>query len=195
MKSYLIIATALPLAACISFGAKPPPSLLNLTSVATLAASPARSVSPSETIAVGVPITPQAIATARVVVSDGATAIAYLPKAVWVEPPARLFQRLLSETIAAKTGRVVLDQRQTTIEPGSQISGQLLRFGIDAPTSDAVIVYDATWSQGKDKQIQIRRFEARVRASAIEAAAAGTALNRAANQLASDVAAWIGGAP
>lgn len=195
MKPYLIIAAALPLSACISFGAKPPPSLLNLTSAASLAASEARSVNPSETIAISIPITPQAIATTRVVVSDGATSIAYVQKAVWVEPPARLFQRLLSETIAAKTGKAVIDQRQIALEPGSLLSGQLLRFGIDATSSEAVIVYDATLSRSKTKQILARRFETRVRVSVIEATAAGVALNRAANQIAGDVATWVGETP
>ena len=85
MKPYLILmAAALPLSGCISFGAKPPPSLLTLTSAAALPPSEGRSVTAAEAIVINVPTSPQAIATTRVAVSDGATAIAYIQKAVWV---------------------------------------------------------------------------------------------------------------
>ena len=36
--------------------------------------------------------------------------VAYVKDAQWVEAPQRLFQRLLSETVAAKTPLVVLDE-------------------------------------------------------------------------------------
>lgn len=186
-----IVAVALPLSGCISFGAKPPPSLLNLTSVASQTATAARRVTAADAIAISIPATPQAIATTRVAVSDGGIAIAYVKKALWVETPARLFQRLLGETVAAKTGRFVLDPRQTALTPSTQLSGQLLRFGIDAPSGDAVVIYDAVLSREGGKQFLSRRFEARAKATAIEANASGKAINGAANQVAGDVADWI----
>ena len=193
MKPYLILmAAALPLSGCISFGAKPPPSLLTLTSAAALPPSEGRSVTAAEAIVINVPTSPQAIATTRVAVSDGATAIAYIQKAVWVEPPARLFQRLLSETIAAKTGKIALDPRQTSLTPALQLSGQLLRFGVDAGNSDAVIIYDAILTRDAGKSVMTRRFEARSPATIIEANISGAALNRAANQIAGEVATWVG---
>ena len=186
-----IVAVALPLSGCISFGAKPPPSLLNLTSLASQTATAARRVTAADAIAISIPATPQAIATTRVAVSDGGIAIAYVEKALWVETPARLFQRLLGETVAAKTGRFVLDPRQTALTPSTQLSGQLLRFGIDAPSGDAVVIYDAVLSREGGKQFLSRRFEARAKAAAIEANASGKAINGAANQVAGDVADWI----
>ena len=192
MTRAFVIFAALPLSACISFGAKPPPSLLTLTSAAALPANAGRTVTASDAIAISIPITPQAIATTRVAVSDGAIAIAYVEKAVWVEPPARLFQRLLGETIAAKTGKTVLDPRQAALTPAIQLNGQLLRFGIDAANSDAVIIYDAVMTRDSGKNVTTRRFEARSPAAAIEANASGAALNRAANQVAADVATWVG---
>lgn len=193
MKHPLIFAAMLPLAGCISFGAKPPASLLNLTATAPLSAKAERAVNAGDTIAVNIPVVPQAIATTRVVVSDGATAIAYVPKAAWVEAPARLFQRLLVETIGTRTNKIVIDTRQVSIEPASRLSGQLLQFGLDASTRDAVIVYDAVWSAGAGKPTLTRRFEKRVNVVAIDAVSVGPALNAAANGLAADVAAWIGG--
>jgi cholesterol transport system auxiliary component len=192
VKRYLMITAALPLSACISFGAKPPPSLLTLTAASALSPNPGRSVNASQAIAVGVPSVPQAIATTRVPVSVDATAIAYVANAVWVEAPARLFQRLLSETIAAKTGKVILDPKQTALVPAMQLSGQLLRFGIDEASSDAVVVYDAVLTRDAGKTVMTRRFEARSKAAIIAAKPVGEALNLAANQIAGDIAAWVG---
>ena len=192
LKRYLIIAAAFPLSACISFGAKPPPSLLTLTAASTLSASAARAVSANQAITIAVPIVPQAIATTRVPVSVDATAIAYVENALWVEAPARLFQRLLSETIAAKTGKTVLDPKQSALVPALQLSGQLLRFGVDETSSDAVIVYDAVLTSDAGKTVITRRFEARSKAATITAKPVGEALNRAANTIAGEIANWVG---
>jgi cholesterol transport system auxiliary component len=192
MKRYAIIAAALPLSACISFGAKPPPSLLTLTSAAAPAPNEGRVVNAAQAIAIGVPAVPQAIATTRVPVSVDSTAIAYVENAVWVEAPARLFQRLLTETIAVKTGKTVLDPKQSALIPAMQLSGQLLRFGIDETSSDAVIVYDAVLTRDAGKTVMTRRFEARSKAATITAKPVGEALNLAANQIAGEIATWVG---
>lgn len=192
MKQGCILLAALALSGCISFGAKPPPSLLNLTSIAAVPANDARMVRSGEAITITVPYVPQAIATTRLAVLTGDTAVAYVKDAVFVEPPAKLFQRLLSETVAAKTGSVVLDPRQFALAPGKQLSGGLKSFGIDADTNEAVVIYDAAYSPDKGASVKTRRFEARVAVSEIEAASAGAALNEAANKVASEVASWLG---
>lgn len=192
MKQGLILAGAVALSGCVSFGAKPPPSLLNLTSTATVPANDARMVRSGEAITIAVPYVPQALATTRLAVLTGDTAVAYLKDAVFVEPPAKLFQRLLSETVAAKTGSVVLDPRQFALAPGKQLSGGLKAFGIDADASEAVVIYDAAYSPDKGASVKTRRFESRVPVSVIESGPAGAALNEAANKVASDVATWLG---
>jgi cholesterol transport system auxiliary component len=192
VKRYLIIAAMLPLSACISFGAKPPPSLLTLTAAAARSVNSGIMVNADQAIGVGVPTVPQAIATTRVPVSVDASAIAYVENAVWVEAPARLFQRLLSETIAAKTGKTVLDPKQTALVPAMQLSGQLLRFGVDEASSDAVIVYDAVLTRDAGKTVITRRFEARSKAATITAKPVGEALNLAANTIATEIATWVG---
>ncbi len=192
MKQGLILSGALALSGCISFGAKPPPSLLNLTSIATVPANDARMVRSGEAITIAVPYVPQALATTRLAVLTGDTAVAYVKDAVFVEPPAKLFQRLLSETVAAKTGSVVLDPRQFALAPGKQLSGGLKAFGIDADTNEAVVIYDAAYSPDKGASVKTRRFESRVLVSEIEAGPAGAALNEAANRVASEVATWLG---
>jgi cholesterol transport system auxiliary component len=189
-RPFIALAAALVLAGCLSFGTKPPPTLMRLTAEAGLAAG-SRTTPTSQAITVVTPSASQEVNTPRVPVRTGATAVAYLPNAQWVEVPSALFGRLLSETIAARTGRVVLDPKQFTFDPGQRLTGTLHTFGLNADTLEAVLVYDAALARGKDA-VETRRFEARVPVAAIDAASAPEALNRAANQVAAEVAAWVG---
>jgi cholesterol transport system auxiliary component len=188
----VILAGATPLAGCISFGAKPPAALLTLTAAAALPAGQVQSTARAGTITIAVPAVGGALATPRVPVQTGATQIAYVKEALWVEPPARLFARLLTDTVTAQTGRVVLSQAQSFADPGARLTGDLRMFGVDADTSSAVVVFDAALIRNEGKAVEKRRFEARVPIAAIDAPSAGTGLNQAANQVAGEVAAWVG---
>jgi cholesterol transport system auxiliary component len=181
---------ALVLAGC-SFGAKVPATLMRLSADAAPAAAAGRTAPTAEAITVVPPSVAQELRTPRVPVRTGGTSVAYLPNAQWVEAPANLFARLLSETIAARSGRVVLDPKQFTFDPGQRLTGTLHSFGLQADTLEAVVVYDAALARGADA-VETRRFEARVPVAAVDAASAPDALNRAANQVAAEVAAWVG---
>ena len=184
------LAAALAVSGCLSFGPKVPPTLMRLTSDAQITAQ-SRTAAAGEAITVVQPTAPAELNTPRVPVRTGATSVAYVKDAQWVEVPTILFARLVSETIAAKTGRVVLDPKQFTFDPGQRLTGTLQTFGLDADRMEAVLVYDAAVSRGKDS-VETRRFEARVPVAALDAASAPAALNQAANQVAAEVAAWIG---
>ena len=187
------LALVLPLAGCISFGAKPPPYLLTLTASAGPAVGQDQNSTTAKSITVEVPTAPQSIATSRVPVQSTATAIAYVPKALWAEPPARLFARLMSDTVAARTGRVVLSSVQAVGDPSAHLGGELRAFGLDATTRQAVVTFDGSLVRVPGKSgVETRRFEARVPVAAIDADAAGPALNDAANQVAVQVADWVG---
>ena len=54
-----------------------------------------------------------------------------------------------------------------------------------------VVVFDAV-RPGEGAQVQTRRFEARVPGVTADVASVGPALNQAANEVAGQVAAWIG---
>ena len=110
-----------------------PPSLLTLDLDRRAAdrAGPESSAT-AATIVIQVPAVSQALAGTRVPVQTSDTSIAYVPKAQWVEPPARLFARLVSDTVAAKTGRVVLSVSAIRADPGARLSGELRSFGVDA---------------------------------------------------------------
>jgi cholesterol transport system auxiliary component len=189
LASIAALTAALAVSGC-SFGPKVPPVLMRLTSDAQIAAS-GRTAPAAQAITVVPPTAPAELNTPRVPVRTGATQVAYVKDAQWVEVPTILFARLVSETIAARTGRVVLDPKQFTFDPGQRLTGTLQTFGLDADRMEAVLVYDAAISRGKDS-VETRRFEARVPVAALDAASAPAALNQAANQVAAEVAAWIG---
>jgi cholesterol transport system auxiliary component len=188
-RPFLVLAAALAVSGCLSFGAKVPPVLMRLTSDAQIAAS-GRTAPAAEAITVVPPTAPAELNTPRVPVRTGATQVAYVKDAQWVEVPTILFARLVSETIAAKTGRVVLDPKQFTFDPGQRLTGTLQTFGLDADRMEAVLVYDAAVSRGKDS-VETRRFEARAPVAALDAVSAPAALNQVANQVAAEVAAWV----
>ena len=191
LKQIVALASLIGLAACFG-GASVPNELLTLTPDETRPAASPRSAGQGEAITVTDPTVPQALRTTRVPVYVSDTAIQYLENAQWVENPGALFGRLVGEIIAARTGRVVLDPNQFTHDPGVQLTGQLVKLGLDPNSMEAVIVYDAAMARGRTS-ITTNRFEARVPVPADTPAAVAPALNQAANQVAEQVAAWVGG--
>jgi cholesterol transport system auxiliary component len=188
----LAIALTLPLAGCISFGAKPPKSLLTLSAATPVPVGAAQDAASAKSIVIDVPSVPQSLATARIPVQVTPTSLAYVPDAIWAEPPNRLFARLLSDTVTARSGRVVVSTVQAIGDPSAQLAGELRNFGIDAATRTAVVTYDAALTRAGASTIDKRRFEARVPVPAIDATSASIALNDAANQVAVQVADWVG---
>lgn len=193
MRHLTVLAAALALSGCISFGPKVPPSLLTLESREAVPVGEVRRAGPQAVTVLSL-AAPQSLATARVPVQSTPTTVAYVPDAVWSEPPARLFARLLGDTIAARTGRATLTTAQTVADPGLRLGGELRNFGLDATARTAVVTYDAQLVRGGDPAVvEKRRFEARVPLTGeIGAATAGAGLNDAANQVAAQVADWVG---
>ena len=188
--SLAVAAAALSLASCFG-GQKVPPTLLTLTSAAPAPASIARSAAAGEALTIDVPVIPRELSTTRVPALVGPTAVAYIEDLQWVESPDKLFQDLLQETVLRTTNRVVLDPRQPTLDPGVLLSGTLTRFGYDTATRSVVVRYDGALSSAGGTRVETRRFEASVPADGT-AATVGPALNAAANQVAAEVAAWVG---
>ena len=192
MKTPFLLLAALPLAGCISFAAKPPASLLTLNTQASVPVGQDQNSATVKAITIQVPSVPQSLATARIPVQATPTSIAYVKNALWAEPPARLFARLLSDTMTARTGRVVLSGAQSSIDPGARLSGELRTFGIDAAQNQAVVVFDASLIRLNATTVEKQRFEARVPVTAIDPAGAATGISTAANEVAQQVADWVG---
>ena len=179
------------LAGCISLGGKTPDSLLTLTPEAVAPAGTTASASQSTSLAMTPFEAPAALNVTRVPVQVTDTEIAYLKDAVWVEKPADLLRRLIAETIRASSGRLVVDGDDPGVLAVDRVQGTLRTFGYDARTSEVVVVFDAARG-GEGSVVSTRRFEARIPGVAAETAAVGPALNRAANDVARQVAAWVG---
>jgi cholesterol transport system auxiliary component len=190
----LAAAAAVSLSACIGLGGKTPPFLLTLDADAAPPAGAARTASDASTLTILIPTAPQKLRTTRIPVQQDNSSVTYVKDAQWVEAPQRLFQRLVSETISARTTRVVLDEGQYLTAPGEQLAGQLMEFGVDARSNEAVVVYQAMLVSAGGKSVTQRRFEVREPiGGAVEAKPVGEALARAANKVAIEVTAWLGG--
>ena len=175
-------------------GAKPPPFLLTLDADAAPTAGEARTAADAATLTILIPTAPQKLRTTRIPVQQDGSSVTYVKDAQWVEAPSRLFQRLVSETVSARTTRVVLDEGQYLTAPGEQLAGQLMEFGVDAASNEVVVVYQAMLVSAGGKTVTQRRFEAREAIGGkVEAKPVGEALTRAANKVAVEVTGWIGG--
>jgi cholesterol transport system auxiliary component len=188
------LALALSLGGCalLGGGPKPPPWLLTLTPTAAAPASVVRSANAGQTVTIDVPVIPKELRSVRVPAQVGETAVAYIKGLQWVDTPDQLFQNLLQETVLRTTSRIVIDPKQSTLDPGLVVTGQLSSFGYEAGQGSVLVRYDAALSTAGGTRVETRRFEARAPADGT-AATVGPALNTAANQVALDVARWIGG--
>ena len=197
LKSAAPLALALSVGACslggmLGGGGKPPPVLFTLTPEAPAPADAVRSASAGQAVTIEVPQTPSELKVLRVPVQVSPTEVEYVTNLQWADTPDRLFQQLLTETVRRTTSRVVLNPAQTTLDPGTVVSGQLQRFGYDAQSGQVVVIYDAAMTSADGARVQTRHFEAREAADGTVTTVA-PALNRAANAVALQVAQWIGG--
>ncbi|WP_235900145.1 ABC-type transport auxiliary lipoprotein family protein [Pontixanthobacter aestiaquae] len=191
LRGSLAFGLAIALSGCISLGSEPPPSLLTLTPDTSVPAGAGASGTAETAIKIMEPEAPQRLAVSRVPVQVTDTEIAYLKDAIWVERPTRLFRRLLAETIRARGERLVIDGDDPGIVASAQLRGILRNFGYDARTSSVIVRFDAIRA-GADGGIETKRFESVQSGVLAEASEVGDALNRGANDVAGQVAEWIG---
>ena len=196
IKTLASVALASALAGCslggLLGGGKPPTTLQTLTSEAADPGPMTRTVNAGQAVTIALPIVSKELRTVRVPVQLNPTDIQYVSDLQWVDTPDKLFQSLLAETVRRTTNRVVLDSHQTALDPGLVVSGALQRFGYDAAGGQVAVVYDVSLSTEGGTRVETRRFTASAPADG-SAASVGPALNHAANQVALDVAKWIGG--
>ena len=190
------LALAAALGACslgglLGGGAKAPPTLQTLTPEAADPGPVTRTAAAGQSVTVSVPVVPKELRTNRVPVQVSATDIQYVTGLQWVDTPDRLFQQLVAETVRRTTNRVVLDTNLTTLDPGLLLSGQLQKFGYDAQAGQVVVEYDGALSTAGGNRVETRRFVATAPSDG-SGASVGPALNRAANQVAREVAGWVG---
>jgi cholesterol transport system auxiliary component len=190
------IALVLGLSGCslggmLGGGGKAPATLVTLTPEAAEPGSIVRTAAAGQAVTVTTPTVPKELMAVRVPVQVNYVDVQYVTNVQLVDTPDRLFQRLLSETIRRTTNRVVLDPNQASLDPGLVVTGILQRFGYDAATRQVVVTYDGSLSTAGGNRVETRRFTASAPADGT-AATVPAALNRAANQVALDVAKWVG---
>lgn len=179
------------LGACLRIGPTPPERLLTLTPSTLQATGVARTGAEGTAIALNDFEAPARLDVLRVPVQISDSEVAYLVDATWVERPARLFRRLLAETLRARTERVVIDGDDPGVAATTRLTGTVREFGYDARTSSVVVRVDATRINPGGAAVTTRRFEAVVPGIVAETGPVGEALNQAANQVAGEVAAWL----
>ena len=172
-------------------GGKAPATLLTLTPEIASPGEFERAANAGQAVTINTPVTGKDLHTVRVPVQVTPTDVQYVTHAQWVDTPDRLFQNLLSETVRRRTNRVVLDPRQTGLDPGLIVSGELQRFGYDAATGQVLVRFDGALSTAGGTRVETRRFEATAPSDG-SAQSVGPALNRAANEVAIKLADWIG---
>ena len=172
-------------------GGKAPASLLTLTPEAPATGEFTRSANAGQSVTVSTPVISKELRTTRVPVRVSPTDVQYVTDAQWVDTPDRLFADLIAETIRRTTNRVVLDPGLTGLDPGLIVSGELQSFGYDAASGQAVVRFDGALSTAGGTRVETRRFEASAPTDG-SAQSIGPALNRAANEVALEVANWIG---
>lgn len=172
-------------------GGKPPTTLVTLTPEAPEPAQISRTAVAGQAVTVAIPTAPRELSTVRVPVQLTPSDVQYVANLQLADTPSRLFADLVAETLRRTTNRVVLDPAQAALDPGLVVTGQLQRFGYDASTGQVVVTYDGALSAAGGNRVENRRFTATMPADGT-ATTVGPALNRAANQVASEVARWIG---
>ena len=191
-KALLPALLALPLAGCLGgLGGKAPEELYTLTPARVAPAGAGTSAPATTALAILEPNVGQRLNVTRIPVQMSDSTLAYLKDAVWVEKPARLFQNLVVESVRARGNRLVVREGDLGYNAITQLSGQLLDMGYDVASGSVVVRYDGVL-QSPDGQVRTHRFESRVSGVAAEADAVGPALNQAANDVADQVAEWVG---
>ena len=191
MRNFAALAALALLGGCISLGGKVPKLLIGLTSDKAPVAGALAGGKIGDALVVLDPQVDRRLDVLRIAVQVDASQIAYLKDATWVERPARLMRHLLAETIRAKGQHLVLEASDDVTGSKQTLAGRLIDMGYDARSQSVVVRYDAMRSNARGL-IEARRFEAVVPGISATSEAVAPALNRAANDVAGQVADWVG---
>jgi cholesterol transport system auxiliary component len=191
VRKGLPLAAATLLAGCISFAPKPPPQLISLTSTSV---APAGDLAPGSTKPAIVVINPDSgpeLSVTRVPVQVSGSGIAYIKGAIWIDRPVRQLREVIAETIRAKNNRLVFEGIDAATGGRPVLTSRLILLGYDAPSGSVIARLDAQLATPGSAP-RLRRFEAKVPGVAADGKAIGPALNQAANDIAAQVADWVG---
>lgn len=186
------LSLALLLGGCLGLGGgKAPATLISLTATQGPAAGSGSTGKVADALMVLEPEVDRKLAVLKVPVRVDGSSVAYLADAAWIERPARQFRALLAETLRADGKRLVIEDDGAAGPTAHRLGGRLIDMGYDAGSRSVVVRFEAVRS-GPDGTVATRRFESVVPGVPATAVAIAPALNRAANDVAGQVAAWLG---
>jgi len=172
-------------------GGKAPGALLTLRAPPPPPSS--ASNAPPRTILVEVPGVPGTLQTLRLPVLTAETRVQYMVAASWAEQPAKLFQHVLVDTLAARPGTFAFSSAEFDGRADRRLAGTLRDFELDvrdASHPQVRIRYDAVLTGPDRALIASRRFDRTLPITDQSPQAVAEALNTATNALAGDVADW-----
>jgi len=191
-RGTVMLALAL-LGGCVRLGTREAPaSIITLTSTSSVPAGAMFDGPAARAVLVMEPETDKRLAVLRVPVQVNDVQVAYLQNVQWVERPARLFRALVAEELRAKGGRLVIEDDQPAAGIETRLSGRLLEMGYDARSGNVVVRYDALLTV-PGGGLATHRFESVIKHVKPKPREVGPALNRAANDVAAQVAGWVAG--
>lgn len=186
------VLTGCSVSSLLGGSSKLPVALETLTPEAADPGPMARTAAAGQAVTIEVPVISNELRTVRVPVQVSPTVVQYVTDLQWSDTPDRLFQNLIEETVRRTTSRVVLDPSLTGVAPGLVLQGDLEQFGYNAQTGQVVVAFNGSLATPGGAQVQARRFVANAPSDG-SGASVGPALNHAANEVARQVAQWIGG--
>lgn len=186
----VLAAASLTLGACVSLGSKAPAQLISLSAESPAPVGAIGQGKLSDAVVILDPTTDRRLDVQRVAVQVDDVNVAYLKDAAWVERPARQFRQLLAEVIRAKGKRLVLEENDELIGAKLVLSSRLNDMGYDARSQSVIVRLDAVRQQADGTMIS-QRFESRISGIPPKNELIAPALNRAANDVARQVADWV----
>lgn len=115
------------------------------------------------TVVVEAPLPAAALRTLRIPVVTGDTSLAWLKDAQWLEPPARQFQGLLLDMLAAQPGIAAIDARLHSGPAQLRLTGTLDSLGVDVRDASrpvARVRFTAVLSGARGALVATAPFEA-----------------------------------
>ena len=144
-------------------------------------------------IVVGEPVAVQALEAERIIVRDEGGAVSFLGGGQWADRLPRLVQARLIQTFENGSRLQAISRPGDRIAADFLLNTELRSFQVAAPANEAVVEISARLVNDKTGRIvRARVFTARVPLTAVDAANAAQALDRALSTVLVDIVRWIG---
>lgn len=145
---------------------------------------------------------PEAVAelrSPRMAVRTSPTGIEYLARARWVDPPARLFSKLLEEQLRFAADGQVLSFRQIDAPFAYRLNSRLIDFHVDVSDKDnpraRVSLYLTLLTAPNPRVVSVTRVDVAAPLASTRPDAVAVTMNELANAAARQIADWLAAVP